>query len=776
MVYLINIFENNNLKILLIMKKILIGIIFTVICLHSFSQSPQSFQYQTVVRDVAGTALVNQPVNFQISILSGSITGTVVYSETHTSSTNAYGIVTLNVGSGTPVSGTFSAINWGSTSHYIKVEADPTGGTSYLDMGTTQLLSVPYALYSGQAGNIPVYSGGTGIDVTGTTITNTAPDQAVTLTQGGSTTVSGTYPNFTVSSTDLNTGTPGGLNKTVQFNNSGSFDGDTALIWDNTNKRLGLGFTNPSARMMIQGSPSAPDSVPLFEIKNKLGQQVMVIYNDSIQFFITDAASNRGGFAVSGRNNAKAFTNNYLVVNPDSTRIYLNEDINNNGFAVKGINAGGIKDYLNVSVDTTEIINPSQSRILWYPTKEAFLTGKVLIEDKDSVGVNSFASGYESKAVGDWSQALGYKPVTRGNYAVSIGKTTQANGINSFAFGDSAIARSSGSFSIGYKSEAAGIGSFAFGTSEINEFGIQTGNYTKAEGDYSFALGLGAKTTPSGFGSISMGMGSSSENYGAAAFGVLTKATGKLSSSVGYNSLSSGDFSISLGISDTSSGTNSFSMGVLSKSIGNSSMAIGNNAVASGMLSASIGFSTVASGDNSMALGRFVSTNNNNGSIIIGDASTILTTNSTNVNQFMVRASGGYVYYSDPLLLEINTMYLSPLTGRLGVGWSNPQAKVDINGSLRVNSGTTFNKIEGGTSVIGTNVLGGVKVSSFVFPTPFTGIPKITVTAKGGNFNDVFVVTTRNVNNVGFQVNVYRVDNAGGTWSQNLEIDWFAWE
>ena len=93
-----------------------------------------------------------------------------------------------------------------------------------------------------------------------------------------------------------------------------------------------------------------------------------------------------------------------------------------------------------------------------------------------------------------------------------------------------------------------------------------------------------------------------------------------------------------------------------------------------------------------------------------------------------------------------------------------------------MNSGTTFNKIQGGSSTIGPNMIGGVIVSNVVFSTPFIGTPKVTVTPKGGNYNDIYVVTTRNVNNLGFQVNVYRVDNAGGSWSQSVEIDWIAWE
>jgi hypothetical protein len=130
------------------MKKIFTISIFAMLTLYNFAQTPQSFQYQAVIRDASGTALVNQPVSFQISIISSSISGTVEYIETHSLSTNALGIVTLNIGNGTPITGLFTGINWGSSAHYLKVEADPTGGTSFLDLGTTQLLSVPYALYA----------------------------------------------------------------------------------------------------------------------------------------------------------------------------------------------------------------------------------------------------------------------------------------------------------------------------------------------------------------------------------------------------------------------------------------------------------------------------------------------------------------------------------------------------------------------------------------------------------------------------------------------------
>jgi hypothetical protein len=113
------------------------------------AQTPQSFRYQAVARDNSGNILVSQPVSFKISILSGSVSGTVSYSETHTGlTTNVFGLVELEIGKGTPVTGTFSAINWGSNSFFVKIEMDPAGGIAYQVLSTSQLLSVPYALHA----------------------------------------------------------------------------------------------------------------------------------------------------------------------------------------------------------------------------------------------------------------------------------------------------------------------------------------------------------------------------------------------------------------------------------------------------------------------------------------------------------------------------------------------------------------------------------------------------------------------------------------------------
>lgn len=114
----------------------------------AMAQVPEKFNYQAVVRNTSGNILASQNVGFQLSILDGGPSGTPVYVETQTATTNTFGLANLKVGAGTVVSGSFAAIDWSTGDKYLKVEMDPTGGTSYTTMGSTELLSVPYALYS----------------------------------------------------------------------------------------------------------------------------------------------------------------------------------------------------------------------------------------------------------------------------------------------------------------------------------------------------------------------------------------------------------------------------------------------------------------------------------------------------------------------------------------------------------------------------------------------------------------------------------------------------
>ena len=116
----------------------------------ALAQAPQKMSYQAVIRNASNALVTNAAVGMRISILQGSATGTEIYKEIYNPNpqTNANGLLTLEIGSGLVITGTFATIDWSASPYFIKTETDPAGGTNYTITGTSQLLSVPYALAS----------------------------------------------------------------------------------------------------------------------------------------------------------------------------------------------------------------------------------------------------------------------------------------------------------------------------------------------------------------------------------------------------------------------------------------------------------------------------------------------------------------------------------------------------------------------------------------------------------------------------------------------------
>ncbi len=129
-------------------KSVLLFTLFLIVAVLT-AQVPQSFKYQAVARDANNTVLKNSNLGLKFEIRQGSLNGSAVYSETFTVTSNSAGIFSVNIGEGNVTGGAFSSINWGSDDFYLNVALDANGGTNYQDMGTTQLLSVPYSLYTG---------------------------------------------------------------------------------------------------------------------------------------------------------------------------------------------------------------------------------------------------------------------------------------------------------------------------------------------------------------------------------------------------------------------------------------------------------------------------------------------------------------------------------------------------------------------------------------------------------------------------------------------------
>ena len=130
------------------MKKLIFSFLFLLASTAVWAQVPQQISYQSVIRDGNNKVIASSTVGIKISLLQGSATGTAVYVETHSKTTNANGLVSLEIGTGTVLSGSFASIYWANGPYLVKTETDPTGGTNYSAPGVFALNSVPYALYA----------------------------------------------------------------------------------------------------------------------------------------------------------------------------------------------------------------------------------------------------------------------------------------------------------------------------------------------------------------------------------------------------------------------------------------------------------------------------------------------------------------------------------------------------------------------------------------------------------------------------------------------------
>lgn len=812
------------------MKKI-ISVLFILFAVFTavFSQAPQSFQYQSVVRDAGGNPVINQPVGFEINIQMGPPLGTIVYTETHQVTTNDYGIATLAIGSGNVTLGDFTTINWANGNWFVMIGIDITGGSNYVSMGSTQLLSVPYAMYAQEAGN--GFSGNYS-DLSG------APD-FTGWDQNAADDFSGNYSDLTGPPTMLSQFTNDAgyitspndadadpanelqvlsvVNDTLYLSN-GNFVPLTSFVdtlWQrngddiyNTNTRyVGVGLNDPLGKMVVKGDNAMHDTIPLFEVKDRTGHTVFVVYQDSVRIFVGDDGSktNKGAFAVSGRNTAKQPTHEFFKVTPDSVRIFLDSASTSGGFSVQSFGNNLGKDFFSVYVDTAQTIDPSQKKILWYPAKSAFLSGQILIEHPDSVGTNSVAIGYENKAKGNWSQAMGYQCYARGNYSMAIGKNSQANADNSYAFGENVYAKAFDSYALGSKAIAEATGSYAFGAAGRDTLGNLLPTYTKASGIGSYSFGAGC--VASGINSVAFGVSDSATGKNSVAMGAYTKAYGDYSFAFGFpatggypvtmNPTTASHYAVAIGTAVGATGVGSLAMGRYSYASGTQSISLGygipgtmfttaNFNQAQGTNSMAIGFGNAATGNYSMSVGYDNSSAGDN-AVAIGTTLTAPAFCQTSIgrwNQTLTGTASSWIL-TEPLFVvgngtasgaRSNAMTILK-NGNTGLGVSAPDATLDVVGTFQLGGGTSYRKFQAGTATIGSNAGGGVKVITVTFPTAFTNVPKVVVTPKGvTGINDVFAFTTRDITTTGYTVVIYRVDAAGGAWGQNLLLDWYAWE
>ncbi len=352
------------------MKKLFTLCVIITMTISVVAQSPQRMSYQAVVRNTSGVLQANQAVGMKISILHNSATGTAIYVETQAATSNANGLVTIEIGGGNIVSGSIAGIDWSDGTYFIKTETDPTGGTNYTITGTSQILSVPYALYAktaktadyndltnkpalfdgawGSLSGKPLFASvatsGTFADLLSkpTTLAGYGITNAMSTSHAANNITSAMMTNW---NTAFGWGNHAGLYRPITYVPAWS------EITSKPNTVSGFGITDAvtkSGTQTITGITTFKGTTPdmeeaLFEVKNKDSQTIFAVYNEGVRIWVADGAKGtRGGFAVGGFDMTKADIGEYLRVTRDSTRVYVKDSPGkgqNGGFAVGGFDA-----------------------------------------------------------------------------------------------------------------------------------------------------------------------------------------------------------------------------------------------------------------------------------------------------------------------------------------------------------------------------------------------------------------------------------------------------
>jgi hypothetical protein len=400
-----------------------------------FAQAPEKLSYQAVVRDATGTLVTSQSVGIRVSIIQGGETGSAVYVETHTANTNANGLVSIMIGGGSIVSGSFAAIIWSTGPYFVKTETDPAGGANYTITGTSQLLSVPYTLYAKKANETdPIFGASVAGEITGTDITN--------------------WNNKLSSYTETDPTWEGTVDQTGNIGRTGN---------------VGIGITTPSALLHTYGTGTGEGNV-LFtgSYKTTSPGDPPTSGAGTRMMWYPDKAAFRAGKVVNVNWN-KDSIGDYSVAMGYNTKAKGNySTAMGNQTAASGSYSTAMGSFTTASGS--------------YSTAMGYLT--------NASGSASTSIGYVTTALGSYSTAMGYQTNASGDNSTSMGSSTNASGLNSTAMGSSTNAsgitstamgsstNASGNFSTAMGRNANAVGSYSFAINLSNTSGPDVGANT----------------------------------------------------------------------------------------------------------------------------------------------------------------------------------------------------------------------------------------------------------------------------------------------------------
>jgi hypothetical protein len=493
-------------------------IIFITFLVTITTVAQQGINYKALIKDNGGNVVANQHITVQFTILQGAVN---VYQETHNPTTDANGIIIVNIGEGTIDSGNYNTIKWESDDHFLNVQIDT--GSGLTDMGTTQFMAVPYALSAANVSGLEALDEGNGI---GWRFIDRDPANYGNIGQNA-VDLSQSTINSTTNGATGNYSTAIGRNTTASGNNSVAMVLNSIASGENS---IAMGYLTTA---------SGIGSVAMGYLTSAIGPGSLAMGGNTIA---DDPSS-----TVTGRYNDNTTSSSTLFQVGNGTNI-------NNRSNAFNINGDGTITAPSLEID--EITDPKA-----LITKE-YLEANVLsasglraIDEgngigwrligrspnnynnigKDAVDFSTGTSIAPSGASGDYSFSMGSLNYSTGNYSFSFGLQCSATNDYSLAFGLYANATGTNSISIGYNNRANGSYSVALGyNTEANQtYAVAMGESTVSSGISSVAMG--AETTASGNSSFAMGDSNIASGNTSVALGIITQASGDYSLAMGNN-------------------------------------------------------------------------------------------------------------------------------------------------------------------------------------------------------------------------------------------------
>jgi len=599
----------------------------------ALGQAPQKMSYQAVIRDAEDNLMRNAPIGIQIQILEGSTFGSSVYVESQKVSTNDNGLVSLVIGEGTVLFGDFTEIDWADGPYFVETEVDPTGGENYTLTGTSELLSVPYALYAASGGEPgpegpqgpqgPKGEDGKSVNILGSLdspadLPNDGDSGDAWLIQGELWVWTGNnWEN--VGNIQGPEGPEGPTGMTGPEGPQGP-QGDEGPqgpigMTGPEGPQGSIGMTGPEGPQGDEGpqgpigmigpqgdpgpeGPKGEEGESAYQIwlnEGNMGSEADFL--DSLQ-----GPAGEDGMLPEGTDigNTTFWDGTEWVVDNsnlyhDSLRVGIGIDTPSALFHTQGLDSAGGNvvfegEFKDQNFGLAPVSGPG-TRMMWYPDKAAFRVGRVTNDNwnTDSIGALSTAWGANTRALGAVSTAWGNGTEASGSDATAWGEGTEASRYLSTAWGLRTEASGEGSTAWGDETEASGPGSTAWGDD------------TEAPGTWSTAWGIDTKA--SGVGSTAWGANTEASGPQSNAWGSNTKASGLYSTAWGFDTKASGGQSTAWGFRTEASGTRSTAWGESTKATGRESTAWGESTKATGVESTAWGFGTEASGIRSTTWG-----------------------------------------------------------------------------------------------------------------------------------------------------------------------------